>query len=48
MKKSKSRNPIAKALRSSHLRKQVVVDKTKKHDRKDNRAKLKQGKYDNS
>ncbi len=46
--KSKSRNPVAKALRSSHLRKQVVVDKTKKHDRKEYRAKLRQGKFDHS
>ena len=42
------RNPVAKALRSPHLRKQVVADKTKKRDRQTARAKLKQGKYDKS
>ena len=42
----KTRNPYAKALRSPHLRQQVVTDKKKKSDRKVASAKLKQGKYD--
>ncbi len=44
--RSSRRNPYAKALRSPHLRKQIVADKTKKCNRQVARAKLKQGKYD--
>ncbi len=41
-----NRNPIAKALRSPHLRHQVVPNKKLKHDRKAAKAKIKLGKYD--
>lgn len=42
------RNPIAKALRSSHLRQQVLPDKKKVLKRANVRSKLKKGKYDDS
>ena len=40
----KTRNPYARALKSAHLRKQVMADKTKANNRKAQRSKLKSGK----
>ncbi len=39
---------MAKALRSPHLRAQVVSNKSKRHDRKEARRDLKLGKYNPS
>jgi hypothetical protein len=42
----KHKNPIAKALRSPHLRHQVVPNKKRKADRNESRKNFKLGKYD--
>ncbi len=41
----KTGNPMAKALRSPHLRAQAVPDKKKRRDRNEVRRDLKLGKY---